>query len=128
MLWFFKFLCIYFWLCQVFVAAWASLSLQRSGLLCSWGARASHCGGSSLLRSVASRACGLQWLWHTGSAVFRSGAQAQWLWHTGFGCPTACGVFPDQDGACDSCVGRWILYHRATREAQDSVLVFSFST
>ena len=32
----------------------------------------------------------------------------------------ACGVFPDWDQACVSCIGRWILYHWATVESPTS--------
>ena len=35
----------------------------------------------------------------------------------GLSCSAASGIFLDQGGNRDSCVGRWILYHRATREA-----------
>ena len=39
----------------------------------------------------------------------------------GLGCSAACGIFPDQGLNSPafnvSCIGRWILNHRATREA-----------
>ena len=35
----------------------------------------------------------------------------------GLSCSVACGIFLDRDQTRVSCVGRWILYHWATREA-----------
>ena len=57
---------IYFWLCWVFVAVWGlSLVAVRRGLVCSCGAHASHCGGSSRCRV---RALGTQ---ASGTAAHR---------------------------------------------------------
>ena len=35
----------------------------------------------------------------------------------GLSCSMACGIFQTRDQTHVSCTGRWILYHRATREA-----------
>ena len=45
-------LCIYFWLCWVFIAVQALFQLQGAGALSSWGVHAAHCGGF-LLQSMA---------------------------------------------------------------------------
>ena len=42
-----------YWLCWVFVVAWAFSSFGERGLLCSCGVRASHCSGFSLWSTVS---------------------------------------------------------------------------
>ena len=48
-----KKLCIYFWLCWVFIAAWAFLHCGEPGLFFSCSERASHCSGFSCCRAEA---------------------------------------------------------------------------
>ena len=68
---------------------------------------------------------GLLSLWGLGSIdVWASVAAAPGLWSAGsvvvvhrLICPTACGITWARDGPHVSCIGMWILYHRATREA-----------
>ena len=78
----------------------------------SLGRQVSHCSGF-LLRSTGSRAHGLPLLWFPGSR-----AQAQWLWHMGLVALQHMGSFWARDGTFVSCIGRWIIYHWDTREAQ----------
>ena len=40
-----------------------------------------------------------------------------------FTCSVVCGIFLDWDRTCASCIGRWILYHWATREALIYILL-----
>ena len=55
------FLCIYFWLCWVFITCSVFSSFREQGPLSSCGAGASHCDGwLLLLLSTGSRARGLQ--------------------------------------------------------------------
>jgi len=86
-------------------------------------------GGHSLVAVVASHCGGffsLWWLllWDTGSwprSFSSCGSQA--LEHrlnscgTQASCSATCGILPDQGSNHVSCIGRWILYHYATREA-----------
>ena len=62
-----------------------------------------------LLQSVGSRVCESQQLQHTGSAAPHVGSS--WI----------------RDPTPVSCSGRWILHHRATREALMAFLYFDFS-
>ena len=81
----------------------------ESALCCS--ARVSHCSGFS---------CGAWDLMHMG---FSSGSwalpQAQQLWLKGLVALQPVRSSWTRDGNCVSCLGRQILYHRATREALD---------
>ena len=87
------------------------------------------CAGSSLLWELFSscnepgatlwlRCIGfsLRWLlsWHTGSR-----AQAQQSWSIGLVAPQHVGSSQIKNWTLVSCTGRWILYHWATREAQE---------
>ena len=69
-----------FWLCWVFIAAWAFLQLQRLGVLSSWGMPTSYCGGFS---------CGAQALgrsgftWSRQSCLAGSRALVQQSWRMG---------------------------------------------
>ena len=62
-LYYFSKVFIYFWLCWVFAAVWASFALlvTKWGLLSRWGARASRCGGFSC--------CGPRPLGHMRSVI-----------------------------------------------------------
>ena len=118
---FFRFLnFIYFWLRWVFIAA-RGLSLVAASGGCSslWFA-----GFSSrwllLLQSTGSRhtgfsSCGsqAQWLWLAGSR-----AQAQQSWRTGLVAPRHVGSSQTRARTSVPCIGRQILNHCATREAQ----------
>ena len=55
----------------------------------------------------------LQKLWLLGSR-----AQAQQLWHTGLVAPQHVGSSWTRNQTGVSCIGRWILYHWATKEAR----------
>ena len=55
---------------------------------CSWVFSHRRVGATLLLRSLGSRAC-----------------RFQWLWHVGFTSPAPCGIFPDQ--ASNSCRLHW---------------------
>ena len=105
----FIYLLTYFWLWCVFVAAWAFSSCSKRGPL-------SGCGGGFSLWWLL--------LWDTGSwprGFSSCGSQA--LEHrlnscgTQASCSATCGILPDQGSNHVSCIGRWILYHYATREA-----------
>ena len=113
---------IYFWLHQVFIAPFSTCSKQ--GLLFGCGAWASHCGdlfccgaGGLGCLGFSSWAMWVQYLGLPGSR-----AQAQWLWHTGLVPPWPVGSSWTRDWTCVPCIGRWILYHWATREALPQTL------
>ena len=81
---------------------WAFSSCERGYagecmLLCS--AWASHGSGFSYCRALA---------WGTWGLLVAA---------QGLSCSITCGIFLDQDRTHVSCIGRWILYHWATREA-----------
>ena len=89
-------------------------SCGEVGLLSGSGAQASHRGGFSC--------CGAQALGHAG--LSSGGTWAQYLQLPGsvvvahrLSCSAACGIAPDQGLNPVSCIGRWIFYHGATREA-----------
>ena len=56
--------------------------------------------------------------WASVIAVLGSAVQAQQLWCTGLIAPWYVGSSPTRDGTHISCIGRQILYYRATMEAQ----------
>ena len=60
-----------------------------------------------LLQRMGSKACGLQQLWHVGSAVAASGLQStgSTVEANGLSCSMAHGVFPDQGS--NSCLLHW---------------------
>ena len=73
-------------------------SCSEQGLLSSWGARASHCGGFSCCGAQALGPAGLSSWRHVSSVVEEHGLKS-----TGsvvvvhrLSCPTACGIFLDQ--------------------------------
>ena len=85
-------------------------------LVSSYSAGAAHCGGSSCLQhrvwgaqALAAAAHGL-----TGCSS-QALKQAQQLWHMG-SFPQHVGFFPIRVQTHVSCIGRWVLYHWATRE------------
>ena len=67
-----------------------------------------------LLQSTGSRVLGLQSL-----QLLNSRAQAQQLRRTGLVLPWPVGSSQTRHQTRVSCIGRWILYHCATREAQE---------
>ena len=72
------FICFYFVVLGLRFCVWAFSSCSERGLLSSWGAWSSHCGGSS-------------YAWCSSRVQVGSVVVAQAL-----SCPEACGVFPDQ--------------------------------
>ena len=114
------------WLCCVCVASWLFSSCGKQGPLSSCGAQASPCRGFSCSRARAFR----------NSAFSSRGSWAPERKSTGsivlahrLSCSLACGIFPDRTHV--SCIGRQILYHWATREAQlcvypHFIVTFSF--
>ena len=97
-----------FWgLCWVFVAARAFLWMWRAGVLCSWGARASHCGGFPRSGAQGPGRVGLRWLQRAGFAVAAPGLRSAGsvVMHR-LSCSTACGVSPNW-GLSSQCVLHW---------------------
>ena len=88
---------------------WAGFSCSARGSPCSGF---SCCGVRFYMHRLCSRSTRAQQLWLPGSR-----AQAQQLWHTGLAAPQYVGSSWIKDRTRVSCVGRWILYHWATREA-----------
>ena len=80
------------------------------------------------LLTVASR-CRAQVLGHAGFCSCGTWAQQLWLlgsraqipqlWHIGLVALWHVGSSQIRDQICVSCIGKWILYHLTTREAQD---------
>ena len=106
-----------FWPCWVFTAVWTffklwyvGFSLQR--LLLLWSTGSKHLGFNS---------CS-SWVQQLPS----SGAQAQKLWCTGLLVLRHVESSQTSDWTDVSCIGRWILYHWATREAPFSLVLFFF--
>ena len=97
-----KFHVFIFWLCWVFVV---------HQLFSSRSARASHCRGFLC--------CGAQTLERQDFSSRAAQAESVGLVVVALGlsCSTACGIFLDQVSNPCLLVGRWILYHWATREA-----------
>ena len=112
---------IQFWLCWVFVAGCGLSLVAASG-----GYSPLQCTGFSLrwlllLQSTGSRCVGFsscdtwaQQLWHVGSR-----AQAQQLWRTGLVAPRHVGSSQSRARTRVPCIGRQILNHCATKEAQE---------
>ena len=112
---------IYFWLCWVFIAACRLSLLAVSGVY-----SLLRCAGFSLrwvllLQSTGSRhvsfsSCGTQaqQSWLTGSR-----AQARQLWHMGLVALQHVGSSRTRARTHVPCIGRRILNHCATREAQE---------
>ena len=109
---------IYFWQCWVFVVA--------VPLFSSWGERGYSlswyvgfpfhfsCCGSRMPGHAGCSSCSL---W-AQDVILCFGAQAQWLWPTGSVALQHAGSSWTWDWTRVSCIGRWILYHWATKEAQ----------
>ena len=99
-----------------FTAAWTFLQFGEWGLLSSCRAWASHCSGF-----VCCRAWALGWegfsSWGSQTLEHRFSR----LWCMGLVAPRHMGSSWSTDGTNVSCIGRWILYHWATREAQDFI-------
>ena len=104
--------CVFIWLCWVFVPAWAFSSCGSRGLLSSCGAQASHCSTFSCCRALADSG-------HTGfiswgSRALERGFSSCGVWayllRGRWDLPRS-GIEPVSPALC-----RWILYHWATRE------------
>ena len=111
----------------LFIFGCVGSSLLRVGLLQLWqagatsrcGARASHCGGLSLLQSTGSRHLGLSSC-DTRAQQLRptdSRAQAQQLQLPGPVALRHVGSSRTSNRTHVPCIGRWILNHCTTREA-----------
>ena len=102
-------------------------SCREQGLLSSCGVWASHCGSSSL-QGTGSRACGASEVAVCGGVVVTpsSKAQAQQLWYMGLIVLWPVGSSWVRYWTCVSWIGRWILYHWATREAHKQHIPFFF--
>ena len=113
------FITMYVILAVLDICCWVGfLWLRCAGAALQCSVQASHCG-SFLVQSRGSRVHGFtscsrwaQWLWLLGSRV-----QAQYLQRTGLVALQHVGSSWTRDWTSVSCVGRWILYHWATREA-----------
>ena len=112
---FFFFNYLFFWLCWVFIAAWAFLQLRQAGAtlqLCQVGATLQlRCVDFLmwwllLLQSMGCREHGLQQLQHVDSVVVASGPQCTGsiVMAQGLSCSTAFGIFPGQGS-------NWCLLH-----------------
>ena len=109
LLFLFIYLCIYFWLCWVFVAARGLSLVAVSG-----GYSSLRCAGFSLLwllllRSTGSRRAGF-------SSCGSRALECRLMWHMGFAAPRHVGSSRTRDRTCVSCIGRWILNHCTARE------------
>ena len=104
----------YFWLHWVFVAAWATSQRGQRGLLSSCGTGCSQCW-PLLMRSAGSSAQApvavAPTLSSTGSIMWCVGLVAQ----------QNVGFSQIRDQTHVSCIGRWILYHRAIRETPNTL-------
>ena len=103
-------------------------SCSEQGLLSSWGARASHCGGFSCCGAQALGPAGLSSWRHVSSVVEEHGLKS-----TGSVVVVhrlSVGSSWIRDRTRVSCVGKWILFHWAAWEAQplslDSLLLVFF--
>ena len=121
---------IYLWLCWVFAAACRlSLVADSEGLLTSCVATVSHCGGFSCCRTWA--------LGHTGfsncsflALEHRLSTCGMYLVLVAWSlvAPWYVGSSWTRDQTCVSCIGRWILYHWAIKEALKIMSLFFFSS
>ena len=102
---FFKFYLFTFWFSWVVLLLTGFLYYSEWGLLSSCSAQVSYCGGFSHYTA-----------WALGTWVLVAEAH-------GISCSTAHGIFPDQGSICVSCIGRWIFYHWATREAPLKIMM-----
>ena len=105
-----SYLCIQFWLCRVFTAAWLSCSCGEWRLLWLW------CVGSSWRWPLLLWSVGLG-VWAQWSQLSGSRAHAQRLWRTSFVALWHEGSSWTRDWTCVFCIGKPILSHWATREA-----------
>ena len=111
-----------FCLCWVFVAMQTLSTCGKQGLLSSCDAQASYCSGFSCgaqaLGHSGFSSCGTwaQWLQLPGSR-----AQGQQLWCTGLVALWHVGSSWIWNQNCVFCIGRQILYHRATRKALSAI-------
>ena len=100
---------IYFWLCWVFVSVLGLPLVAASG-----GHSSSRCAGLSLSWTLLLRSTGSR---RAGSVVVAHGPS----------CSAACEIFPDQGSNPCPCIGRQILNHCTTREAQETFLkIFTY--
>ena len=89
-------------------AASSLVALSRGYFSC--GAWAFHCSGSLVVEYR------LQGLWAPVVAAPRLQTTGSVVVAHGLRCPMVCGIFQDRGSNCVSCIGRQILYHRATRK------------
>ena len=87
----------------------ASPSCGEQGPPPSCQAPAAHFGGSPVAEHG---------LWGPQAQQVQLGAQAQSLWGPDFAVPQHAGSSQTRDRTCVPCIGRWILYHLAPREAR----------
>ena len=122
---FFRF---YLWLCQVFLAVWAFLSLVAEwGLLSSYSAWASHCW-LLLLRGTGCSAHRFRYWCHVGSVVAAPRLQSTGLISVvpRLSCCTSCGILLDQ-GSNRPCFLYWQV-DSLPPSHQGSPLLYSFET
>ena len=93
--------------------------VEVSGATLCRGAWAPHCSDFSCCgsRTPGHAGCSSCSLWAQDVTPY-FGAQAQWLWPTGSVALQHAGSSWTWDWTRVSCIGRWILYHWATKEAQ----------
>ena len=88
--------------------------MQGLSLVAASGGRSSsRCAGLSLSRPLLLRSTGSR---RAGSVIVAYGPS----------CSMACGIFPTRARTRVPCIGRQILNHCVTREAQESIFVFAF--
>ena len=95
-------------MCWVFVSVRGPSPAAASG-----GHSSSRCAGLSLSRPLLLRSTGSR---RAGSVVVAHGPS----------CSVACGIFSDQGSTRVPCIGRQILNHCATREAQKIYLFLMY--
>ena len=101
-------------------------SCHKQGLLSSCSVRAPYCRGSSCCGARAPGCtcfndCGT---WAPQLQLPGSRARAQQLWHTDLVGPWLVGSSQIRGWTHVPCIGRWILYHWATREAPENLIYF----
>ena len=124
-----KYFFIYFWLCWVFVPAWAFSSCGEHGATFHWGVLAFRCEGFSSCRaSVVSCSTQVPQLWLAGSR-----AQAKLFWHVGSVAPGYVGSSwtRDQPPGSPVMAGGFSLHHQGSpkpviRSNKFSSVVLSF--
>ena len=119
------YLFIQFWLGWVFIAPRAFSSCSKWGLLSSCGAWAFHCAGFSCYRAQALGMRASVVVTH-GLRSFSLQAPEHRLWPRSVVALWQVGSSRISDQTHVSCIGMWIHYHRATREAPQNIYIFKF--